>query len=103
MGELYLNKKDNIFKEIFDKSPIGIFCYDKKGNLIDANPTALKIAGIDSIDDFKKVNLFDNPHIASRKVELLENGLINFQSQLNYDNIKNKGFYVPVKLSLIHI
>lgn len=103
MGELYLNKKDNIFKEIFDKSPIGIFCYDKKGNLIDANPTALKIAGIDSIDDFKKVNLFDNPHIASRKVELLENGLINFQSQLNYDNIKNKGFYVPVKSGIAFI
>jgi PAS domain S-box-containing protein len=103
MGELYLNKKDDIFKEIFDKSPIGIFCYDKKGNLIDANPTALKIAGIDSIDDFKKVNLFDNPHIASRKVELLENGLINFQSQLNYDNIKNKGFYVPVKSGIAFI
>ena len=53
-----MNKKDHIFKEIFDKSPIGIFCYDKKGNLIDANPTALKIAGIDSIDNFKKVNFF---------------------------------------------
>jgi PAS domain S-box-containing protein len=90
-----LNKKDHIFKEIFDKSPIGIFCYDKKGNLIDANPTALKIAGIDSIDNFKKVNLFDNPDISSKKSELLEKGLIKFQSQLNYDDIKNKGFYVP--------
>ncbi|PAV04828.1 MULTISPECIES: PAS domain S-box protein [Methanobacterium] len=92
-----MNKKDNIFKEIFDKSPLGIFCYDKKGNLIDANPTALKIAGIDSIDNFKKVNLFDNPDIALKKLELLEKGLIKFQSQLNYDDIKNKGFYVPTR------
>ena len=97
MGELYLNKKDKIFKEIFDKSPIGIFCYDKKGNLIDANPTALKIAGIEFIDNFKKVNLFDNPNIASKKSELLKKGLIKFQSQLNYDDIKNERFYVPTK------
>ncbi|MCZ3365755.1 MULTISPECIES: PAS domain S-box protein [Methanobacterium] len=92
-----MNKKDYIFKEIFDKSPIGIFCYDKKGKIINANPTALKIAGIDAIDNFKKVNLFDNPDIASKKSELLEKGLIKFQSQLNYDDIKNKGFYVPTR------
>ena len=92
-----MNKKDKIFKEIFDKSPIGIFCYDKKGNLIDANLTALEIAGIESITNFKKVNLFDNPNIASKKSELLKTGLIKFQSQLNYDNIKNRGFYVPTK------
>ena len=92
-----MNKTDNIFKEIFDKSPIGIFCYDKKGNLIDANSTALEIAGIDSIDNFKKVNLFDNPDIASKKSELLKKRLIKFQSQLNYEDIKNKGFYVPTK------
>lgn len=92
-----MNKKNYIFKEIFDKSPIGIFCYDKKGKIINANPTALKIAGIDAIDNFKKVNLFDNPDIASKKSELLEKGLIKFQSQLNYDDIKNKGFYVPTR------
>ena len=103
MGELYLNKKDDIFKELFDKSPIGIFCYDKKGNLIDANPTALEIAGISSIDNFKKVNLFDNPDIASKKSELLKKKLIKFQSQLNYDDIKNKGFYVPTRSGIAFI
>ncbi len=103
MGELYLNKKDDLFQEIFDKSPIGIFCYNKKGNLIDANPPALKIAGITSLDEFKEVNLFDNPHIASKKAELLKNGLIKFQSQLNYDDIKNKGCYVPTKSGTVFI
>ncbi|MGB9978611.1 PAS domain S-box protein [Methanobacterium sp.] len=98
-----MNKTDNIFKEIFDKSPIGILFYDKKGNLIDANRTALEIAGIDSIDNFKNVNLFDNPDIASRKEELLKNGLIKFQSQLNYDNIKNKGFYDSTKSGIAFI
>ena len=96
-----MNKKDHIFQELFDKSPIGIFCYDKKGNLIDANPTALKIVGINSLDKFKEVNLFDNPNIASKKSELLEKGLIKFQSQLNYENIKNKDFYVPIKAGTV--
>ncbi|MGB9936707.1 MAG: PAS domain S-box protein [Methanobacterium sp.] len=92
-----------MFREIFNKSPTGIFCYNKKGNLIDANPTALEIIGIDSIDDFKKVNLFDKQDIVSRKEDLLKKGLIRFQSNLNYDSIKNKGFYFPVKSGIAFI
>ncbi|WP_369802118.1 ATP-binding protein [Methanobacterium sp. A39] len=95
-GGIELNTKNSIFKEIFDKSPTGIFCYNKKGNLIDANYTALKIAGINSLNDFKKINLFDSPDIALRKDELIKTGLVKFQSSLNYENVKNEGSYASV-------
>ncbi|MGB9980333.1 PAS domain S-box protein [Methanobacterium sp.] len=97
------NTKNSIFKEIFDKSPAGIFCYDKEGNLIHANSTALEMAGINSLDDFKKINLFDHPEIASKKEELLKNGLIKFQSQFNFDNVKNIGHYNHDKSGIIYV
>ncbi len=39
------------FREIFEKSPIGILFFDKEGNLTDANPSALEIGGFPSLND----------------------------------------------------
>ena len=86
-----------------DKSPIGIFCYNKKGNLIYVNSSALEIVGIKSLDEFKKVNLFDHPQIASKKENLIKEGLIKFQSRFNFDNVKNSGYYNPNKSGIIYV
>ena len=102
-GGIELNTKNNIFKEIFDESPIGIICYDKKGNLINVNSAALKTTDINSLNNIKGVNLFDNIEIASRKEELLQKGLITFQYNLKYDNIKINGFYTPIKQGITFI
>ena len=59
----------------------------------------MEIAGINSLNDFKKVNLFDNPLVFSRKDKLLKNGLIKFQ----YNNIKNEGSYVFVNSGVAFI
>lgn len=92
MGVIKLKRNDNSFKnEIFDKSPIGILFYDKKGKLIDINQSALEIAGMSSLNDFKNLNLFNNPNIALKKEKLLKEGLIKFQAPLNFENT---GFHV---------
>ncbi|MGZ7067542.1 MAG: PAS domain S-box protein, partial [Methanobacterium sp.] len=85
------------FKEIFRKSSIGILFYDEQGKLTDSNQSALEIAGIPSLDNCIGVNLFNNPHVASRKEELLNKKLIRFQAPLDFDNIKRNGFYTPTK------
>lgn len=77
------------FREIFNRSPIGILFYDKKGKIIDANPSALEITGIPSLDICDMINLFSSQNIASRKEELLKKGLIKFQTLLDFDDIKN--------------
>ena len=51
-------------KGIFDKSPIGIIIYDKKGKLIDINRSAQKIGMISKLGDILDKNLFDIPNIA---------------------------------------
>jgi PAS domain S-box-containing protein len=85
------------YREIFEKSPIGILFYDKEGKLTDANQSALEIAGIPSLNSCIGLNLFENPQVASRKEDLLNDGLIRFQRTLDFDNIKKFGIYTPTK------
>ena len=47
--------------------------------------------------------MFDNLEIASRKEQLLQKGLIKFQSNLKYDNIKINGVYAPIKPGIAFI
>ena len=81
-------KQNDKFREIFEKSPIGILFFDKLGKLTDINKSALEIAGVSKLEDVKKINLFDNATISSKKDELLKKGLIKLQLPLNFDNIR---------------
>ena len=75
-------KNKDIFKEIFDKSTIGILIYDKKGKLVDANVSALKNLGISRLKDILGSDIFDHPNINSNRQKLIKEGVINFQSAL---------------------
>jgi PAS domain S-box len=78
------------------KSPIGILFYDKEGKLITANQSAKDIAGIPESDDVS-VNLFNNLDVVSRKEKLISEGVIKFQSQMDFENIKDDGYYNPTR------
>lgn len=91
------------FKEIFEKSPIGILFYDKKGILIDSNQSALEIARVSQFSDIEGTNLFDNPYIESHKEELLKNGFIRFESPIDLNKVKELGFYIPTRDEFIYV
>ena len=101
--ECPVRESDTNFKEIFYQSPIGILLYDKKGRLINANDSALKIARIPKLDDVLGTNIFDNPNIDSKKEELHEKGLIKFQNSLNLIKIKEQNIYNPLEPKIIEI
>jgi PAS domain S-box-containing protein len=90
-GGIEISSNNNFREEIFDKSPIGILFYDKQGKLIEANQSALKIAGIRPSTNFEDINLFDNLDVALKKDELLKDGLIKFQALLDFKG-NNIGF-----------
>jgi len=86
-----LEVKDK-FTEIFDKSPIGILIYDKKGKLIDINQSARNIRMSYKLEDILDKNIFDNPNIAPIKEKLFKEGFIEFQVPLNLRNIKDDDY-----------
>ena len=91
------------FEEIFYQSPIGIFLYDKKGVLTNANDSALNIARIQKLDDVLGTNIFDNPILASKKEDLHEKGLIKFEDSLDLIQIKEQNIYNPVEPRIVDI
>ena len=93
MGGREVDGNDSLYKEIFSKSPVGILFYDKEGNLLDANPSALKIAGVAKLDDLKCLNLFENPYLAPLKEKLINGGIVKFQSPIDFENIRKIGYF----------
>jgi len=98
-----MDNQNNLFREIFKRSPIGILFYDKEGKLIDANQSALEILRVSQFKDIKGINLFINPDIEYREEELLKNGFIRFQSSSDLDNTKKSGIYTPTESGIIYI
>ncbi len=105
MYESYIELKNmDKFKEIFDKSPIGIIFYDTEGNLVDANSSALNVCGINKLEDIMGSNIYDNQNIANKKEELLNEGMIKFQAPSVIGTVNNKDYNISkrFKTSLIN-
>lgn len=69
------------FKEIFDKSPIGILIYGSDGKLEDANRAALEIMGC-KLDTIVGMDIFHNKEVRQKLANLDETGPIKFQGRL---------------------
>ncbi len=81
------------FKEIFEKSPIGILFVDKEGNLTDANQSALRIGGVPSLNDVIGINIFNAVSMDSDRDKLLEKEHIELQFPVDFDDVKQRGIY----------
>ena len=64
--------KNKIFKEIFEKSPIGILFYDLNGQLVDANTSALEIIETLNLDDILGTSMFDVPYLNQNRDKLMQ-------------------------------
>ena len=91
----------HIFREIFEKSPVGMLLFDMEGMMVDANQSALEVMGITTPENPPDINLFHNPIIPCKKEELSDElgegqgeeldgkSIISFQSQLNFSKIRD--------------
>ena len=98
-----MENKEQHLKGIFEKSSIGILFYDKEGELVYANQSALDIERISQFQDIKGTNLFINPDIEIRRKKLLKEGIINFQSSRNLYKANEHGFYTSTNFGTIYI
>ena len=60
----------------------------------------MKITGISSLKDCTKLNLFSNSYVASKKEELLKEGLVKFQIPLNIS--KNSVVFIDWTISVVN-
>ncbi len=57
--EFELESSRESYKNLIESSPDGIFIHDTKGNVSFANPSVLKMLGVDSMDDFGVKSIYD--------------------------------------------
>lgn len=91
----YLTQSGDEYKIVFDNSPIGLVFFNKEGELINANQSAMHLFGIPKLEEVIGINIFDDFNIDYIKDELLEQGLIKVQFPLNFDIVREWGVYNP--------
>ncbi|UCC20375.1 MAG: PAS domain S-box protein, partial [Promethearchaeota archaeon] len=104
MGEKPLNIHEDLFKAIYDDSPIGIELYDSKGKLIDVNQSCMELFGVSSKDHVKGFDLMNDPNIPKEYLTKLKHReTVKFESIFDFDLVKKKKLYKTSKSGKIYL
>jgi len=95
----FLNS-NKMFKDIFQKSSIGLIICNKEGIIIAINNQALKIFKIKKSDYILGISIFDDPVISNKKEKIIKNQTVNFQHPLNILKIKKYNNYNQIKSNI---
>ncbi|MFX1364776.1 MAG: PAS domain S-box protein [Promethearchaeota archaeon] len=104
MGENQSDNTVNLFKTIYNDSPIGIEIYDLNGKLIDVNQSCLELFGVYSKDDIKGFNLLDDPNVPKKYLTKLKQGeSVRYESIFDFDLVKSYNLYKTAKSGKIYL
>jgi PAS domain S-box-containing protein len=99
-----LKKQSGFFKEIFEKSPIGIEIYNEMGLLMNANQACLDIFGVSDICHIKGFNLLEDPNIPnSILTKLLNHESVRYESVFDFDKVHEYQLYKTNKSGKIYL
>ena len=99
-----LRESEVRFRELFEKSPIGIELYDIEGQLVDANQATLDIFGVSSIDEVKDFKLFDDPNLTDEVKNKIHRGeSVAYQTEFDFEKVKELDLYETSRNGIIHL
>ena len=99
-----LMQSERMFRDLYAQSPVGIETYDLEGRLIDVNPACMEIFGIDSVDEVREFQLFEDPNIPDDAKERLRNGEpVKFLSVFDFNIVKEKSLYTTSKSGISYL
>jgi PAS domain S-box-containing protein len=102
--EQEIRDREAKYKAIFEQSPIAIELYDENGILTHANPSCLKLFGVESIDVINKFSLFDDPNITDEiKNEMCKGETLRYQSVFDFEKVKNNNLYPTTKNGMMWV
>ncbi|PWR75435.1 PAS domain S-box protein [Methanospirillum stamsii] len=99
-----LLENEKKYRELFEKSPIGIIIFNPEGMLIDINPAALLLLRISSISKIKNRTLFSNHMFSQETLEKLKTGkTIRYSTTLDFQAQKSGIFQVDNREDTIFV
>jgi PAS domain S-box-containing protein len=94
-----LNRSENRFYTLYYQSPIAIEHYDKRGKLIDVNPSFLSLFGVSNLEPLKNSDLFSDPNISEEhKKKLKRKEVVQYQGLFDFEKVRKYKLY-PTKKS----
>ena len=84
-----LKENEEMFRTIFNESPIGIELYNADGMQTTANKASLEMFGIPDVSEILKFNLFDGTSLDDEKKEKLRKGeSIAYYNTFDFEKVK---------------
>lgn len=101
---LPLTENGELFREMFEQSPIGIELYDHDGKLLKINKSCLEIFGVIDEKELKGFDLFDDPNVTDEVKEKLQNGeSVRYETTFDFDKINELRLYKTTKSGILHL
>ncbi|RPJ81790.1 MAG: PAS domain S-box protein, partial [Deltaproteobacteria bacterium] len=102
--ELSLTENRELFREMFEQSPIGIELYDSDGKLLKINKSCLEIFGVIDENELKGFDLFDDPNVTDEVKKKLQNGeSVRYETTFDFDKINELQLYKTTKSGILHL
>ena len=99
-----LKDSEEMFRSIFEKSPVGIEIYDSDGWLTAANRSSLDIFGVTSIEALKGFNFFKDYYITDKiKDRLSKDESVKYKVAFDFDDAKKRGILETSKSGLTYL
>jgi PAS domain S-box-containing protein len=99
-----LRKSEEIFRGIYEISPIGIELYDSNGQLTHANRACLGIFGVNDFAEVKDFKLFEDPNLPYEQKERLHKGeSVRYEVAFDFEKVKIFELYRTTKTGIIHL
>ena len=95
---------EEMFREIFEKSPICIELFDSDGILTRANKQSVQLFGVEGVEDLIGFNLFNDPNIPNPvKDELRKGNAISLETRFDFSKVKLQNQYKSSKTGIMHL
>ncbi|MHA2024321.1 MAG: PAS domain S-box protein [Candidatus Thorarchaeota archaeon] len=102
--EKALKTNEEMFRNIFQDSPICIELFDSDGILIGANTAALDLFGVTDIENFIGFNLFEDPNTPEFVIENLKEGrAVKAETRFDFSKVKVHELYKTTKSGIKHL
>jgi PAS domain S-box-containing protein len=102
--ETALKANEEMFRTIFEESPICIELFDSDGILVGANKAALDLFGVGALEDFIGFNLFGDPNTPDYAKDSLRRGDMAMTGyRFDFSKVKVHDLYKTNKSGIIHI
>ncbi len=102
--ELALSANEEMFRTIFEESPICIELFDSDGLLVGANKATLELFGIEELEDILGFNLFEDPNTPTNVKESLRRGEIAIcEARFDFSKVKVHDLYKTTKSGIMQL